>query len=98
MGTRTGTVSRKNVTVINFARSHAQSRVSIDFLCIFSEILIPGREKVEWKSERNENTRKFNCRKPINSEHNLHKIVKDSSPPCLKSQEDIECSRTNTVS
>ncbi|RRT70602.1 hypothetical protein B296_00014070 [Ensete ventricosum] len=51
MGTRTSTVSRKNVTVINFARSHAQSRVSIDFLYIFSEILIPGREKVEWKSK-----------------------------------------------
>ncbi|RWW35630.1 hypothetical protein BHE74_00059414 [Ensete ventricosum] len=31
MGSRTSTVSRKNITVINFARSHAQSQVSIDF-------------------------------------------------------------------
>ncbi|RWV86649.1 hypothetical protein GW17_00051429 [Ensete ventricosum] len=33
MGSRTSTVSRKNVTVINFARSHAQIRVSIGFSC-----------------------------------------------------------------
>ncbi|RWW76979.1 hypothetical protein BHE74_00014879, partial [Ensete ventricosum] len=31
IGSRTSIVSRKNATVINFAESHAQSRVSIDF-------------------------------------------------------------------
>ncbi|RRT32486.1 hypothetical protein B296_00038296 [Ensete ventricosum] len=38
MVSHTSMVSRKNVTVINFARSHAQSRVSIGFLCNVSEI------------------------------------------------------------
>ncbi|RZS10614.1 hypothetical protein BHM03_00041865 [Ensete ventricosum] len=38
MGSRTSTVSRKNVTVINFARSHALIRVSIGFSCTVSEI------------------------------------------------------------
>ncbi|RWV82004.1 hypothetical protein GW17_00056530 [Ensete ventricosum] len=33
MRSRTSTISRKKVTVINFAQSHTQSRVSIDFLC-----------------------------------------------------------------
>ncbi|RZS16932.1 hypothetical protein BHM03_00049006 [Ensete ventricosum] len=34
----TSKVSRKKMTVINFARSRAQSRVSIDFSCTVSEI------------------------------------------------------------
>ncbi|RWV79472.1 hypothetical protein GW17_00059399 [Ensete ventricosum] len=38
LGSRTSLVSRKNVTVINFAQSRAQNRVSIDFLCTVSEI------------------------------------------------------------
>ncbi|RWW43571.1 hypothetical protein BHE74_00050750 [Ensete ventricosum] len=38
MGSLTSTVSLKNATVINFVRSHAQSRVSIDFSCIVSKI------------------------------------------------------------
>ncbi|RZS05609.1 hypothetical protein BHM03_00036147 [Ensete ventricosum] len=38
MGSRTNMVSRKNVTVINFARSCAQSRFSIGFLCTISKI------------------------------------------------------------
>ncbi|RWW84015.1 hypothetical protein BHE74_00007427 [Ensete ventricosum] len=38
MGSRTSTVLQKNATVINFARSHAQSRVSIGFSCTVSEI------------------------------------------------------------
>ncbi|RWV85746.1 hypothetical protein GW17_00052441 [Ensete ventricosum] len=38
MGTRTNTVSQKNVMVIHIARSHAQSRVSIGFSCAISEI------------------------------------------------------------
>ncbi|RWV95204.1 hypothetical protein GW17_00042193 [Ensete ventricosum] len=37
MGGRTSTVSQKNVTVINFAQSHAQSHVSIYFSCIISK-------------------------------------------------------------
>ncbi|RRT31421.1 hypothetical protein B296_00055923 [Ensete ventricosum] len=31
-------VSRKNATVINIARSHALSRVSIGFSCVITEI------------------------------------------------------------
>ncbi|RWV86956.1 hypothetical protein BHE74_00029794 [Ensete ventricosum] len=38
MGSHTNTVSRKNAMVINFARSRAQSRVSIDFSCTVSKI------------------------------------------------------------
>ncbi|RRT55715.1 hypothetical protein B296_00033225 [Ensete ventricosum] len=38
MGSRTNTVSQKNSMVIYFARSHAQSRVSIDFSCSVSKI------------------------------------------------------------
>ncbi|RZR93504.1 hypothetical protein BHM03_00022026 [Ensete ventricosum] len=37
MGGRTSMVSRKNVTVINFAQSRTQSRVSICFSCTISE-------------------------------------------------------------
>ncbi|RWW39699.1 hypothetical protein BHE74_00054951 [Ensete ventricosum] len=40
MGSHTSMVSLKNTTVINFARSRAQSVVSIDFSCIISEIKI----------------------------------------------------------
>ncbi|RWW42128.1 hypothetical protein BHE74_00052346 [Ensete ventricosum] len=45
MGSRTSLVSRKNTTVINFARSRAQSRVSIDFSCIVSEIQNTGHSR-----------------------------------------------------
>ncbi|RWV77157.1 hypothetical protein GW17_00062058 [Ensete ventricosum] len=38
MGSRTSKDSRKNATGINFARSHAQSRVLIDFSCTVLEI------------------------------------------------------------
>ncbi|RZS19235.1 hypothetical protein BHM03_00051611 [Ensete ventricosum] len=38
MGSRTSTVSRKNMTVINFARCRAQSGVSVDFSCTMSKI------------------------------------------------------------
>ncbi|RWW41020.1 hypothetical protein BHE74_00053516 [Ensete ventricosum] len=38
MGSRTSMVSQKNSTVIYFARSHVQSRVSIGFSCTISEI------------------------------------------------------------
>ncbi|RZS24154.1 hypothetical protein BHM03_00057182 [Ensete ventricosum] len=38
MGSRTNMVSRKNTTVIKFARSRMQSHVSIDFSCTVSEI------------------------------------------------------------
>ncbi|RZS27373.1 hypothetical protein BHM03_00060829 [Ensete ventricosum] len=38
MVSRTSMVSRKNMTVINFVRSHAQSRVSIGFSCTISKI------------------------------------------------------------
>ncbi|RWV78657.1 hypothetical protein GW17_00060334 [Ensete ventricosum] len=38
MGSRTRTVSQKNSTVINFARCHTPSQVSIDFSCTVSEI------------------------------------------------------------
>ncbi|RRT33943.1 hypothetical protein B296_00048995 [Ensete ventricosum] len=46
MGSRTSTVSRKNVTVINFARSHAHIRVSIGFLCTVSEIQNTGHSRL----------------------------------------------------
>ncbi|RWV79224.1 hypothetical protein GW17_00059680 [Ensete ventricosum] len=42
MVSHTSKVSRKNATVINFARSYAQIRVSIDFSCIISEIQNTG--------------------------------------------------------
>ncbi|RRT55716.1 hypothetical protein B296_00033224 [Ensete ventricosum] len=38
MVSHTSMVLRKNVTVVNFARRHAQSRVWIDFSCTVSEI------------------------------------------------------------
>ncbi|RRT32129.1 hypothetical protein B296_00037071 [Ensete ventricosum] len=38
MGSRTRMISQKNMTFINFARSHAQSRVSIGFSCAILEI------------------------------------------------------------
>ncbi|RZS28799.1 hypothetical protein BHM03_00062448 [Ensete ventricosum] len=38
MGSLMNTVSRKNAMVINFTRSHAQSRVSIGFTCTVSDI------------------------------------------------------------
>ncbi|RZS25552.1 hypothetical protein BHM03_00058765 [Ensete ventricosum] len=37
MGSRTRTISRKNVMVINFKQSHVQSRVLIDFSCTVSK-------------------------------------------------------------
>ncbi|RZS24512.1 hypothetical protein BHM03_00057592 [Ensete ventricosum] len=37
MGCRMSIVSRKNVTVLNFSRSRAQSRVLIDFSCTILE-------------------------------------------------------------
>ncbi|RWW37469.1 hypothetical protein BHE74_00057406 [Ensete ventricosum] len=45
MGSRTSTVSRKNVIVINFARSHTQIRVSIGFSCTVSEIQNTGHSR-----------------------------------------------------
>ncbi|RRT70597.1 hypothetical protein B296_00014089 [Ensete ventricosum] len=52
IGNHTSKVSQKNVTVINFARSHTQSRVSIDFSCTVSEIHNSGLLDVlaHWKS------------------------------------------------
>ncbi|RWW45739.1 hypothetical protein BHE74_00048395 [Ensete ventricosum] len=41
----TSMVSQKNATVINFARSCMQSRVSIDFSCTVSEISETVHEK-----------------------------------------------------
>ncbi|RWW14795.1 hypothetical protein GW17_00021411 [Ensete ventricosum] len=38
MGSRTSMVLQKNMTVVNFAQSHVQSRVSISFSCTVSEI------------------------------------------------------------
>ncbi|RWW67518.1 hypothetical protein BHE74_00025030, partial [Ensete ventricosum] len=38
LGSRTSLVSQKKVTVINFAQSHVQSRVLINFSCTVSEI------------------------------------------------------------
>ncbi|RWV86650.1 hypothetical protein GW17_00051432 [Ensete ventricosum] len=38
-------VSRKNVTAINFARSHAQSQVSIGFSCTVLEIQNIGHSR-----------------------------------------------------
>ncbi|RRT32774.1 hypothetical protein B296_00035992 [Ensete ventricosum] len=38
MRSHTGTISLKNVTIINFVRSRALSRVSISFSCTVSEI------------------------------------------------------------
>ncbi|RZR96094.1 hypothetical protein BHM03_00025055 [Ensete ventricosum] len=45
MGSRTSTVSQKNVMVINFMRSHAQIRVSIGFSCTVSEIQNTSRSR-----------------------------------------------------
>ncbi|RWW55914.1 hypothetical protein BHE74_00037396 [Ensete ventricosum] len=45
MGCRTSMVSRKNATIINFARSRAQSRVSIGFSCTISEIQNIGHSR-----------------------------------------------------
>ncbi|RZS29391.1 hypothetical protein BHM03_00063120 [Ensete ventricosum] len=45
MGSRTNTVSRKNMTVIKFARSSTQSRVSIGFSCTVSEIQNTGHSR-----------------------------------------------------
>ncbi|RWV77250.1 hypothetical protein GW17_00061946 [Ensete ventricosum] len=45
MGSRTITVAQKNVTVINFARSHAQSRVSISFSSTVLEIQNTGHSR-----------------------------------------------------
>ncbi|RRT31326.1 hypothetical protein B296_00057503 [Ensete ventricosum] len=42
MGSRTSTLSQKNTTVINFARSRALSRVSIGFSCTVSKIQNTG--------------------------------------------------------
>ncbi|RWW84013.1 hypothetical protein BHE74_00007424 [Ensete ventricosum] len=51
MRRRTRTVSQKNTTVIYFARSHEQSRVSIDFWCTNSKIQSTGhcRRISPWK-------------------------------------------------
>ncbi|RRT31302.1 hypothetical protein B296_00058113 [Ensete ventricosum] len=53
-------VARKNVTVINIARSRAQSRVSIGFSCTVSEIQNTGHSQcispwyvvLEWFHEK----------------------------------------------
>ncbi|RRT31520.1 hypothetical protein B296_00057847 [Ensete ventricosum] len=45
MGCRTNTILRKNATVINFARSRAQSRVSISFSCTVLEIQNIGHSR-----------------------------------------------------
>ncbi|RZS28535.1 hypothetical protein BHM03_00062136 [Ensete ventricosum] len=45
MECRTSMVSRKNATVINFVRSHVQSRVSIDFSCTVLEIQNTGHSR-----------------------------------------------------
>ncbi|RWW37891.1 hypothetical protein BHE74_00056935 [Ensete ventricosum] len=45
MGSCTSTVSRKNSTVINFAQSRAQSRVSIYFSCTVSEFQNTGHSQ-----------------------------------------------------
>ncbi|RZS28113.1 hypothetical protein BHM03_00061676 [Ensete ventricosum] len=45
MGSRTSTLSQKNTTVINFARSRALSRVLIGFSCTVSEIQNTGHSK-----------------------------------------------------
>ncbi|RZS21131.1 hypothetical protein BHM03_00053723 [Ensete ventricosum] len=45
MGSRMSTVSRKNATVINFARSYAQSQVSIGFSCTVLEIQNIGHSR-----------------------------------------------------
>ncbi|RWV76867.1 hypothetical protein GW17_00062399 [Ensete ventricosum] len=45
MVSHTSTVSRKNATVINITRSHAQSRVSIGFACTISEIQNTGHSR-----------------------------------------------------
>ncbi|RWW58535.1 hypothetical protein BHE74_00034616 [Ensete ventricosum] len=42
MVSHTSMVSRKNVMVINFVRSHTQSRVLIGFTCTVSEIQNTG--------------------------------------------------------
>ncbi|RZS08154.1 hypothetical protein BHM03_00039094 [Ensete ventricosum] len=45
MGSRTSSVSRKNATVINFARSHVHIRVSISFSCTVSKIQNTGHSR-----------------------------------------------------
>ncbi|RZS28800.1 hypothetical protein BHM03_00062449 [Ensete ventricosum] len=45
MRSHTSTVSQKNVIVINFARSHVQIRVSIDFSCTISKIQNNGHSR-----------------------------------------------------
>ncbi|RWW53458.1 hypothetical protein BHE74_00040041 [Ensete ventricosum] len=45
MASHTSTVSRKNMTVINFAQSHGQIRVSIGFSCTISEIQNNGHSQ-----------------------------------------------------
>ncbi|RZS21130.1 hypothetical protein BHM03_00053721 [Ensete ventricosum] len=45
MGSRTSIVSRKNATVINFARSHAKSRASIGFSWTVLEIQNTGHSQ-----------------------------------------------------
>ncbi|RWW35433.1 hypothetical protein BHE74_00059633 [Ensete ventricosum] len=45
MGSRTSKDSRKNMTGINFARSHAQNRVPIDFSCTVLEIQNIGHSR-----------------------------------------------------
>ncbi|RWV86651.1 hypothetical protein GW17_00051431 [Ensete ventricosum] len=45
MVSHTSMVSRKNATVINFARSHVQSRVSICVSCIVSDIQNIGHSR-----------------------------------------------------
>ncbi|RWW37470.1 hypothetical protein BHE74_00057408 [Ensete ventricosum] len=54
MGSLTNTISRKNTMVINFARNHMQSYVSIRFSCTISEIQNTGYSKriSPWKVVR----------------------------------------------
>ncbi|RRT57162.1 hypothetical protein B296_00005282 [Ensete ventricosum] len=45
MGCRMSMVSQKNSTIINIARCHVQSRVSIGFFCTVSEIQNTGHSR-----------------------------------------------------
>ncbi|RRT31179.1 hypothetical protein B296_00057740 [Ensete ventricosum] len=45
MGSRTSTLSQKNTTVKNFARSSSECQVSIGFTCTISEIQNTGQSQ-----------------------------------------------------
>ncbi|RWV84015.1 hypothetical protein GW17_00054305 [Ensete ventricosum] len=46
MGSVTSTLSQKNTTIINIARSHALSRISISFSCTVSKIQNTGLSRL----------------------------------------------------